>query len=171
MSNLSLEYLPNLLVFKNENYDLVHSLPYIEQPLSKQKDHTGKSEHDKVKDVINQEMKAMDKTPESYINELPIPQTRFLDSEEMQKEFDRISKIKSDMKKHDQDIHEDISDKIPEIQLEYSSIKRLNLELMQQYEADEWDQQQNDDLIHNLEYQKSQIEKEILVKPKSKTKS
>ena len=41
-------------------------------------------------------------------------------------------------------------------------MKRLNLELAQEYGIDEWNQQQNEDFVHNLEFQKTNIDKEIL---------
>lgn len=36
------------------------------------------------------------------------------------------------------------------IELEYESIRRLNLELMNEYGIDEWAQTQNEDLIYTL---------------------
>eukprot|EP00343_Euplotes_focardii_P004262 CAMPEP_0205813384 /NCGR_PEP_ID=MMETSP0205-20121125/18044_1 /ASSEMBLY_ACC=CAM_ASM_000278 /TAXON_ID=36767 /ORGANISM="Euplotes focardii, Strain TN1" /LENGTH=155 /DNA_ID=CAMNT_0053095421 /DNA_START=120 /DNA_END=584 /DNA_ORIENTATION=+ len=109
-------------------------------------------------------MKDMETNAESYIEALPMPKTNFLDSEQMQQEYERVCKIKKEIltEKNDCDMEVDICDKPLETQLEYSSIKRLNLELMQEYGLEEWNQQQSLDMVHNLKYQEKNIDKEIL---------
>lgn len=64
-------------------------------------------------------MANMNRVPESYIQSIPLPETKFLDSEKMKLEFDRISKIKQQIKNQseneDEEMKEDLSSKPLEI--------------------------------------------------------
>lgn len=161
MSNLpmAIEYLPDLLVLKNEHYDLVHSLPYIEAKLTNKKE---------IDDIVKQEMAAMraenGNKIKDYLSPLPMPSTSFIDSPKMKAEYERIMAEKesgvSDISMTEVDSSFTPLEK-SKIELEYASIQRLNLELMQEYNNDEFTQTQNEDLIHHLKYQLNKIDQEI----------
>ena len=100
-----------------------------------------------MQSLIQTEMQTMEQ--KDYLQDLPMPRTVFLDklsahsldSLQVQKREERLLDNKT--------------------LLEYQRTRRLNLELMQEYGLDEWNQQNNEDLIHGLRHHKQEVEKKI----------
>ena len=154
---LALEYLPDLLVFRIDNYKLVNSLPYIETKLSKEKMAS-------VNKLVHQEMKLMkaenDNQVKDYLSPLQMPVTKFLDSDRMISEYERVKnpeelQINTEAQSNFGPLDQ------AKINLEYSSIQKLNLDLMKEFAADELTQVQNDDMIHHIKHQINQIDGKI----------
>eukprot|EP00347_Sterkiella_histriomuscorum_P013859 403363093 len=139
-----LEYQANYLVLQNENANKVTALPYLDEKIDE-------SYKKQVNELILQEMKAMD-SKKDYLEKLPMPQFKHLESEFVKSELERVSKgIKLDSLRDQKDyiitqIPSDIS-KVEEwkksidqanINFQYAENRRMNLELEKIYGKEIW---------------------------------
>ncbi|KAM3128738.1 hypothetical protein pb186bvf_019150 [Paramecium bursaria] len=130
------------LVFRNPLQKLVTSLPYIDDELDR---NTLK----KVQELINIEMKSMDKI--DYLVDLPMPVTR-----DYQKiTFDQVFNRKPEEKLND--IHE-VQSSIQEIDMftQYSQVNLINQELLAKYGKDSWTL-----MLNSQDKEKQRLQKEI----------
>ena len=138
-----------LLYMENEHFSLVDALPYIDTQL-------GAAEvAQQVKALIEEEMTQFE--PRDYLASLPAPELPFLSSSNMQEEFSRVSMRQPlgaiDQKKYeverpegeaaeDEESWKSVTAK-SQMNLEYTRIKSLNLELLEQWGKKAW-------IAHNI---------------------
>lgn len=134
---------------ENEHFSLVDALPYIDTQL-------GAAEvAQQVKALIEEEMTQFE--PRDYLASLPAPELPFLNSSNMQEEFSRVSVRQPlgaiDQKKYeierpegeaaeDEESWKKIAS-TAQMNLEYTRIKSLNLELLEQWGKKAW-------IAHNM---------------------
>ena len=138
-----------LLYMENEHYSLVDALPYIDTQL-------GAAEvAQQVKALIEEEMTQFE--PRDYLASLPAPTLTVLSSEQMQQEFERVSRRaplgavdpkKYEVEKPEGEAAEDekswqSASATTQVNLEYARIKSVNLELLEQWGKKAW-------IAHNM---------------------
>lgn len=130
---------------ENEHFALVDALPYIDTQL-------GAAEvASQVKALIEEEMAVFE--PRDYLASLPAPELTLLESTEMQEEFDRVSRraplAAIDPTRYEVQAPEGAAAEEEESawqaatavatrQLEYSRLRSLNLELLEQWGKKAW---------------------------------